>query len=92
MLIYSGAAMLLWMEQGLTPNKDMFWTNSTMSRRLSMHSDIEAAVHEALHVTSSGSLPDHVPWILVDDLILDSEEIEMLYNHLRDPVDAVVRY
>lgn len=92
MLIYSGAAMLLWMERGLAPNKEMSWTIDSPLRRLSMHSDVGAAVHEALRITSSGLLPDHRPWIFVDGLVLDSEEIEMLYNHLRNPVDAVARY
>jgi len=91
MLIYTGAAMLLWAERDLVPNRREFW-GQTAGGQLSMHPDVKAAVHEALRAKSNGSLPNHRPWIMVDGIVLDCEEIEMIYNHSRDPLDAVVRY
>jgi hypothetical protein len=91
MLIYTGAAMLLWAERDLVPNKRDFWAQNAEGQ-LSMHPDVQTAVHEALRVTSNGSLPNHRPWIMVDGIMLDFEEIEMIYNHSRNPIDAVVRY
>jgi hypothetical protein len=82
---------LLWMEQGQTLIEATFYHGSHPSQRF-QYLDVQSAAQEAMRRLSDGSSLGRQPWILSEGVILEPDEIQMIYNDSVDPMHAIIHY
>jgi hypothetical protein len=90
-LTTTALSTLLWMKQGQMPIEETFRHGSHSSQRF-QYVDVQSAVREAMQRLSDGSSQGRQPWILTEGVILEPEEIQMIYNDSVDPMHAVIHY